>query len=182
MDNFVYKGSYIFKTGKHQGQSLEDSFFKETSLVIWLKNKRETLPKYLRQHLDFLLETSKKFEITMLCPICKKNKIKLFYLLPGRVISEKFTCCDSANCRQLMNERYDFIKVIPIKFESLGQLTKKNLIDRSGKLFKKFYGLPRVLKQDTVFNLFKSTSSPVPPVPKKKRSHRFIDGIQASLF
>lgn len=183
MRKFVYECPYIFKTGKHQGQPLEDSFFKDFSLVYWLIKKRETLLPPLGQHLDFLLEISKKFETKIICPVCKTNKIKYFYLLPGNIISEKLTSCDNPDCQQSMKNRYDVIRTIPIKFEALGQLPKKNLIIRSGKLFKKFYGLPRVLKKETIFNLFKSKYLPEPEeIEPVKKSRRFVDGFQISLF
>ena len=156
-----YEKPYVFKTGKHQGQTLEDLFFKEFSFVVYLNKKKGTFSFSLWEHLVFLFATSKNLEVKKICPICQTNKVKYFYLLPKNLIAEKYTCCDNPNCRTAMRSRYHIEREFRIDFESLVNLPRKSLMDHAGRLFKVIYGLPRELKKETTFNLFKKVVVPI---------------------
>ena len=132
--------------------------FKEFSFIVYLKSKKGTLSFPLWEHLVFLLTASKRLEAKKICPICKINKVKYFYLLSKSVIAEKYTCCDNPNCRTTMRSRYHIEREFRIDFESLTTLPRKSLMNHAGRLFKVIYGLPRELKNDTAFNLFKEVA------------------------
>jgi len=171
MENFVYEKPYVFKTGKHKGQLLEDLFFKELSFIIYLNSKKGSFSFHLWEHLAFLLANSKKLEVKKICPICQTNKVKFFYLLPKSVMAEKYTCCDNPTCRTAMRSRYHIEREFRIDFESLVNLPRKGLMDHAGRLFKVIYGLPRELKSDTTFNFFKKV---VVPIDKDGQLHLSI--------
>jgi len=166
---FIPENPYVFKTGSHQGQTMEDLFFKEAGFITWLKNKSGTLPYQLWQHLVYLIEASRLLEVKMICPVCKQNKVKYFFLLPKNVVSERYTCCDNPTCRQAIRSRYQIEREFLIKFEALEQLPRKELKDKAGRLFKKVFGLPRKLQKNATFELF-------------KKAHLRIDGWQMNLF
>ena len=172
MENLIPSGgAYIFKSGKHAGLSLENLFFDEFSLIAYLYQNRS---KYgyapLGKHLDFVFAATHYLEVSALCPYCKTDAVKNFYLMPpGNIMAQKYVACDKEDCHKEVVINHNGYLRLPISFDSLKHLDSDSKKDMAVRLFKHLYGLPAHLETETGFDFLKTTFPEPEPAPEPEK-------------
>lgn len=128
---------YIFRSGKYQGQSVEEIIFKDPAHIaklLYHKEQGTMTDSALSRHLDFISKTP---DTKLKCPICKNKSVKYFLFLNSEDISKDLICCEDPSCQShlLINHPNDYL--LPMKLSSLMSFRKKTLKKKMVSLLKK---------------------------------------------
>lgn len=168
MNGYNPAGPYVFKTGKHQNQSVEVLMFRKYGFLRWLLNKisQESnggTKNLLHRHLEWLLARGEELNPTAICPHCKLRPVEYFSIRRSGNdfnIGTYYTCCGNLECREklvaLSWEKFPEFK--PFKFSVIAEFEKGDQ-KRVGELFRWAFGLPKPLKRETVFTFFNANAA-----------------------
>ncbi|MCD4693776.1 hypothetical protein K8R62_00240 [bacterium] len=162
--SFIPNEPYIFQSGKNQGKAVSQVAINNFPLLkhMYRRINETGSSKKNRLHvqLEWLMKRIAKTKPKMICPVCKRNPVKLISVLGndryGYSISEGFVCCEDKKCRERLeglalgrNNRF-----IIADFSSVSIFRNKTDQRRMINLLKKIYGLEGKLTKERAFNFF----------------------------
>lgn len=153
------KEPYIFQSGKRKGVSLEVLMFRDYSFLIWFfkklnQNKSQTKNR-LHTHLEWLIKKGESRATKVICPICYKKNISMFFVAhhrDGIIPGIQLFSCNNDSCIQKI--KHNNLSNYPLKFSTFLRFKGRDrkIIE---KMFKKvFLGGDKVSKEKA-FSLFK---------------------------
>jgi len=175
-------GPYVMKGGRHAGKYLEELIFSNPEYID-ISNRYRMPGKesnYFQKHLGLLLENTP--ETIVLCPICRKRRVKFFLFLNSETVMDSLICCDNPDCQQTLKSNHHNDYLLPLKLKIILSLKGKTLKMKALRLLKKVTGLPPSPKAEEVFKIFIGEPLPVDNECVFKENKRpVLEAYQLSL-
>lgn len=143
---------YLFQTGKHAGEYLEELIFKNPDYIISLNNYRKGKNiNRLQNHLETLLENTPRYK--KICPICGERTAKYFLFLNHEDINKNLVCCENYLCQTELKINHPQDYLLPIKLKTALSFRSKRLTKEALRLIKEAVGI-RKINANEIFSIF----------------------------
>ena len=158
---------YVFKTGKHKGQTLEVLMFKDYAFLVWLLRKldkdnkhKKTKKNMLHLHLEWLLKRGEDRIAKMLCPQCSEEPVVYFSVIrtgSDCLISHIYTSCEKEECIEKLYSMSlgNVVYLYPFRFSVMMEFSSRNR-EQVTKLFKTVFDISRLTPQ-IAFDFFNNS-------------------------
>lgn len=178
---------YAFKSGRHQGEYVENFVFRNTNYLFHVRNRKHRDIDALDRHLDFIFKAGSKLPTKIICPYCQQRAVK-YFLFNEYLLAPGLCCCDDPDCKVELKNLHPETRLMPFYLSSLGAFKKVNARRKAETFFRKIYGLPRTLTPEIVFSILreamgeKKSMAITPPLRLRGVLKQKVNEVQLALF